>query len=223
MALLLSGDGVFLHLPKTGGTWVTSALEDMGLIRCHFAAKHADMERAMHCLRDAPGRYVEAVFKAGPLWQRRVRRGFKFCFVRHPLSWYESWWIYMSGRNWNPWGVDPRGRARWHPNAAIDGLGDPDFNRFVRNVLEQHPGYVSALYASYATAAIDYVGKQERLADDLIAVLGKLGVDFDAARVRARPPVNASSERSTARPVWDAGLRRDVEASERSAIQCFGY
>jgi hypothetical protein len=222
VALLLRNDALFLHVPKTGGTWVTAVLRDLGLVRCRVVSKHADMEHVRHCARLQPGRYLEACAKAGPRWQRRVRRGWKFCFVRHPLSWYESYWLFMRARGWNAWGVNRRGRPRWHPNAGLDGLGDDDFNLFVRRVLERRPGYVTRLFGQYATADVGFVGRQERLADDLLGVLRRIGAAYDETRVRAWPAVNAS-DLSQGRPKWDDGLRREVLRMEHDAIVRFGY
>jgi hypothetical protein len=180
------------------------------------------MERLLHCARHYPGRYLEALAKAGPRWQSQARAAYKFCFVRHPLAWYESYWLFMRGRGWNAWGVTPSGRRRWHPNAALDGLGDADFNRFARNVLRRRPGYVSEMYSWYATPEIDFVGVQERLAGDLAAVLRHLGVEFDSERLTARDRVNVST-RHEGEPAWDEGLRAEMEAAEHAAIARFGY
>jgi hypothetical protein len=222
MALLLRNDATFLHVPKTAGMWVSAVLDDLGLVRCRIVTKHADMERVLHCARHHPGRYLEAVAKAGLTWQRRVRAGFKFCFVRHPLAWYESYWLFMCSRGWNAWGVDGRGRTRWHPNAALDGLGADDFNAFVRNVLRSRPGYVSEMYGWYATSEIDFVGRQERAADDLLEALRRMSLGFDEARVRARAPVNVS-EGSGSRPQWDPAVRAEAVRAERAALERFGY
>ncbi len=222
MAVLLKTDAVFLHIPKTGGMWVRKVLEDLDLVQCRFSSKHADMERVLHCAKHYPGRYLQAVAKAGPLWQHRVRRAFKFCFIRHPLAWYESYWAYMCGRGWNQWGKNSLGLSRWHPTAELDDLGAPDFDRFVRNVMDKSPGYVSRMYGWYATPEIDFVGRQECLADDLVKVLRRLDVVFDESRVRALAPVN-TSDRSSSRPVWDENLRREVEKLEAQALNRFGY
>jgi hypothetical protein len=221
LALLLHDDAIFLHVPKTGGMWVSAVLRDLGAVRCRVASKHADMDRVLNCARRYPGRYLEAVVKAGPLWQRRARAAFKFCFVRHPLAWYESYWAFTRARGWNAWGVNGRGRQRWHPNALLDGLGDDDFNRFVRNVLERCPGYVTRLYGWYATPEIDFVGKQEHLADDLAKVLRLIGRDFDERRLRAEPRVNTSDRSQT--PAWDPVLKREVASTESAVLERFGY
>jgi len=222
LALLLKCDALFLHVPKTAGTWITAVLRDLDLVEARVASKHADMEHVLRCARHLPGRYLEASFKVGPFWQRRARAAFKFCFVRHPLSWYESYWLFMHARGWNRWGVNRRGRRRWHPNAPLDGLGSDDFHRFVRNVLEARPGYVGEMYGWYATPGIDFIGRQERLASDLLQVFSRLGVPVDEDRVRERVPVNVSRG-SDNRPAWDEGLLRETLRAERSALERFGY
>ena len=71
-----------------------------GLVRVHVSTKHADLEHVVHCGRYFPLRHLEKIVRYGPWWSRKVQRAPKFCFLRHPLSWYESWWRYMSGRGW---------------------------------------------------------------------------------------------------------------------------
>jgi hypothetical protein len=118
--------------------------------------------------------------------------------------------------------VNRRGTPRWHPNAPLDGLGDDDFNRFMRNVLATRPGYVTQMYGWYVTDAVDFVGKQERLADDLSRVLAHLDVVHDAGRLHERARVNVSTGAERG-PVWDPALRDEVADAEGAALQRFGY
>ena len=128
MALLLRDGSIFLHIPKTGGNWVTSVLRQQNLLRAEFGHKHSDFA---HLFSRTPKRRVEQL----PNWlsmvgvkRRWARHGkpFMFCFVRHPLSWYESWFKYMnqSHTNWYNFG-DERSLNDWHPNAALNGLAAP--------------------------------------------------------------------------------------------------
>ncbi|RMD82222.1 MAG: hypothetical protein D6815_09735 [Candidatus Dadabacteria bacterium] len=150
-----------------------------------------------------------------------MRRAFKFCFVRHPLRWYESYWKFSMQRGWPRWGYR-RGRQRWHPNAALNELADPDFNRFIAKVIAHEPGYVTRMFAAYATPEIDFVGRQERLAEDLIEVLARLGVSCDAERIRRWPRVN-ETPKEIPDPQWDPSLRKQIEELERPALERFGY
>ncbi len=48
MGVLLKCGAVFLHVPKTGGSWVEKALDAIGQTHRRLCYKHADMTRAMH-------------------------------------------------------------------------------------------------------------------------------------------------------------------------------
>lgn len=144
MAIKLKNGAEFLHIPKTGGTWVTEILEQLDLIDRHIGGhKHVDYDRLLYFtknIRSGREYLKEAMVRAS----RKLRRGFlkgrneetvthnpiRFCFVRHPLTWYESWWKYMSGRGWNDWGTE-NSAGDWHPNSILNGLGSDDFNEFV--------------------------------------------------------------------------------------------
>ncbi len=222
MALLLTNGAVFFHVPKTGGMWVTSVLDELELLQCRLAGKHADIEHVVNCLRHTPLRWVEAAAKAGPGWARRARTAYQFCFVRHPLSWYESYWMFTKARGWPRWSVNRRGRWRWHPNGPLDGLGHDDFNRFIDKLLEDEPGYLTRMYSWYVTDSTNFIGRQERLADDLIAVLRDMDVPFDERLIRMRAPLNAA-DRSLERPRWDPGLKRELLEAEQEILDRFGY
>ena len=47
MSVLLKGGAVFLHIPKTGGSWVHKVLKDTGLSVGSFDHKHADFDRVL--------------------------------------------------------------------------------------------------------------------------------------------------------------------------------
>ena len=48
MAVMLKCGAIFLHVPKTGGSWVTSALANQGLIKKQFGHIHADLVRVLY-------------------------------------------------------------------------------------------------------------------------------------------------------------------------------
>ena len=45
MAVILKNGAIFLHVPKTGGTWIQRTLQAMDLVRGNTATKHADIDR----------------------------------------------------------------------------------------------------------------------------------------------------------------------------------
>jgi len=222
MAVILKGGAVFLHIPKTGGTWVASVLKECGLVEGSLGHMHAGLERLMVPFKPRNGKLL-GPFSIWKIARTLKPKPFIFCFVRHPLKWYESWFKYMSqpARNWSDWG-DEKDLFRWHPNAVLNGCGADDFNQFVRNVVAKRPGYVSELYASYAQPQVDFVGKQENLRADLVAVLKRLNLNFDEEFVMRHREVNASPEVN--RPVqWEPALRERVLSLEQVALLRYGY
>ena len=244
MAIRLKNNTVFLHIPKTGGSWVADVLRANGLVRGSFSHIHADAARVqtysygtrqyLQSMMERIKSRVPVQIKAA-LWpsklreQRAVRVANRvrpesspkyFCFVRHPLSWYESWWRYMCGRSGSNWAMETD-LVAWHPCAALRELGDADFNQFVRNVIEVHPGFVTQLYGRYIDDSTTFVGKQEHLVDDLLRALSMLNVPCDESLIRSHKRVNVSPGRAEIN--WDSELRAEVERLEYAGMVRFGY
>ncbi len=222
MALILKGGAVFLHIPKTGGNWVTAVLKESGLVHDRLGHKHADFNRLLAPVNPASwGPF-------GYLSWRKIRRAlepkpFMFCFVRHPLGWYESWFKYMSqpSRNWRDWGSE-RDVFDWHPNAVLNGCGSDSFDGFVGNVIAKRPGYVTELFASYTQPQVDFIGRQESLRTDLVAVLRRLNLSFDEDFVMNFKEVGVSPRGG--QPIqWNSDLRNKVLSLEQVALLRYGY
>ena len=219
MALLLKGGGVFLHVPKTGGNWVTTVLKEAGLVQRDFGYhKHLDWHRTAECSGLQPfwKRFLPSCF-----WSD-MRAAYTFCFVRHPLSWYESWWRYMSQPKvrWKNF-EDEKNHRYWHPNAFLNGLGDTDFCSFVSNVQAKRPGYVSEMFSWFAHPSIGMVGKQESLREDLVRALHMQNLNFDEQFFMDYPAVGVSQVRDEL--VWEDSLREEVLRLEHAAIVRYGY
>lgn len=246
MALLLKCGAIFLHIPKTGGSWVTEVLEDQGLVSRRICHIHADLHQVLRYqdLYRTVGKELSAHLKAFlPLnLKRRINRTlgqntnevlwpgqseqvdrtpYIFCFVRHPVGWYESIWRYLSKWNWpnlgNPYDIND-----WHPKSLLNGLGNSDFNQFMRNVLAKRPGYVTEMYGWYTLPGVNFVGKQERLVDDLVLVLKELNVRFDEERMRSYRPINVTRKKAD-QIVWDQVVLEEVLQLEAAALKRYGY
>ena len=228
MAVVLRCGSELLHIPKTGGSWVTSVLEANDLISQHRGHKHADFDRNLLSSAFSARQHLSEVLrltkekflyasKNAPISEAP----FRFCFVRHPLSWYESWWKYMKGRNWNDWGTQ-NSADNWHPNSILNGLGSDDFNEFVWNIVRVRPGYVSELYASYTKPGIGFIGKTETLRDDLCYVLDLLGHSYSKDSILSAKRENVSKTKPS-EIRWDPDLRLLVMRLELSALVNFDY
>jgi hypothetical protein len=207
MATLLKCGGLFLHVPKTGGNWISGVLESQRLVFAHVGGKHAGLAQLepLQRLLHTPQRYA-----------RSNRPLFTFCFVRHPLRWYESWYRMGIELDWPDW---DSADDVWNPSVELNGLKPRTFNHFIEGVLRTRPGFLTRMYAHYADGS-HYVGRQERMAVDLIAVLKLLHVQVDAARLLRTNPVNVSARADVS---LDPSLRRALEDAERDAYCRFGY
>jgi len=225
MALLLKNGAIFLHIPKTGGSWVTRVLERLDLIETSFGHEHADFDRSFwHTRFHHEGKALRQILRRA-VGSRRAPYippdCFKFCFVREPLAWYESWWRFMQGLDWKSWG-DERDPYKWHPNSMLNGLGSPDFNTFMHNVNRMRPGYVSEMYGWFVRPGLGFVGKTECLQQDLMKafLLMKLNVDVDKILSVAR--VNESLSHIP-KPEWDPAVRKETLRLEYAGYVRFGY
>ncbi|MGH7319538.1 MAG: hypothetical protein ACRELA_07925 [Candidatus Rokuibacteriota bacterium] len=190
--MLILATSCFLHVPKTGGTWVKAAIAAARIPFEEFTIDgdvHADLS---YCPR--PER-------------------FKFAFVRHPVQFYRSYWQFKMGVGW-----DPR-------NPLDVDCAAANFHAFVGNVLLKYPGMCAQLFQDYVGPPgrdIEFIGRYERLADDLIAVLKMAGEHVDEDAIRRCPPQNVSNQ-SLFPAEYTRVLENAVRRSEAAAIERFGY
>ena len=223
MALLLKSNAVFLHIPKTGGTFVTKVLEELNLVESHFEVGHANFPRLFwHDRLHADGKVFRNLVRRRLGWLPTINpNAFKFCFVREPLSWYVSYWRFMEGVSWKRWG-DEKNPRQWHPCAMLNGLGSSDFNTFMSNVNRKRPGYVTELYGWYVRPDVNFVGKQENLQQDTMKVLSILYPEVDRSVVLKMPPHNETPAHIP-RPEWDPAIKRETLRLEYAAYVRYGY
>lgn len=167
---------VFYHIPKTGGIWVKEAIRKSGLRYDRCKDRRKVSHRFALKREHAPPVVVRDEYKEGL---------FSFCFVRHPMAWYKSYWCYVVKIDYLNMKF-PLDRFCW----------DDVFEKFVVNVLEKFPdGFVKELYQCYDLDNMDFIGKQESLADDLIRALTLAGEDFNEEDLRRTKWRNVSAGR----------------------------
>ncbi len=184
---------VFLHIPKTGGNWVEAALRSLDL----------DGFNLMLGLRERHN-----------LFHHQLADAYSFCFVRHPVSWYESCFKFQTAQGWRKASdYNPDG---WHPWGGLDECRADDFGDFVANCARLQPGFVTRMYESYTgpdgAERVNAIGRQEHLAADLFEVLTTLGVDVALDDLQSLDPVLVSDSVETSWPADQLAVIRQLES-----------
>jgi hypothetical protein len=204
MAVLLP-QAIFIHVPKTGGTWIRHVLDAAGLARGELGRAHATPDELRH----------EPQFRDA---------GVVFAFVRHPLEWYRSYWAYRMKHGWHR--PSPQELQAHIRTVRLDAhCRAEQFPAFVGNCLRRYPhGWVSQLYAHY-TRGCTHVGRFERLRDDLLRILQAAGLHAARQLVGRFPVQNAAARDAALRAQcrYPAALALEVAQVERIALQTWGY
>jgi hypothetical protein len=199
MPAFVTDQTLFLHVPKTGGTWVTSAVLAAGIAA---VAPDAPDHAAVY------SEHGHALLGDVPEYGHR----FRFAFVRHPLDWWRSYWGHRMRE------------GTWWEEIEIDRVaGHDDFGEFIRRVTRHLPGYLSSIYEQFVgTPAdeIDFVGRYEHLADDLCIALRLAGETFNEAALRSAAPANVN-DYARFPAFYEPDLAFALARSERRAIERF--
>jgi Sulfotransferase family len=183
----------FLHVPKTGGSWAVGAMTEAGI---ELRQPKLQVER-LHPTLDELEPYSDR---------------FTIAFVRHPLGWWRSEWRHRMRVGWETDAPDPR----------ILACRSNDFNEFIEMVAENIPGYLNSLYSNFVgppERPISFVGRYERLVDDLVTGLRLAGEDFDETTLRSYEPVNIGDPRFRAQ--YTPELEQRLVAAEQEVIDRF--
>jgi hypothetical protein len=186
-----------LHVPKTGGTWATHAIIEAGV-------RVTDPDVA-----DPDEHYAQKGHVRLDQIPDRERL-FTIAFVRHPLDWWRSFWAHRMREGWI------------FPDHEIDSrASSEDFDEFVEQVIENLPGFCGELFERFTgppAAPASFVGRYERLVDDLVTALEDAGQEFNEDALRAFPPRNVGDERYLNVRYSKDAVRRLARA-EGAAIQ----
>jgi hypothetical protein len=207
MAYLLS-NSTFIHIPKTGGQWVTLALKRAGLIQASIGVVHSSPDELLH----------ESEYRVRPS---------SFAIVRHPLSWYSSMWAHRLDDQWDPIDDVEWFSKRWIDEWALftEACRADSFSDFLTRAVEHYPhGWVSMLYDTY-TEGCTHVGRQEQLPSDLLAILTAVGEVFGADEIISTPDRNVRGRKH--RRILGTEISRslvtEVMRVEQQAVSRFDY
>lgn len=177
---------IFIHTPKTAGTWISKVLR---------AVVPEVVELRGRC-HNRPAQLAHA----GLIDQNM----FSFAFVRHPLTWYWSWW-----RQWDPLELPP---------LSPSPVWRPTFEETIRVILNGPPVWSRAMVRF--TTGVSRIGYYESLYDDFGGILDIIAPRWSAEALN-RPRVYTSLQlpiQQLPSSVFHALVRH-----ENSVMQKFGY
>ncbi len=204
---LIDYNAAFLHIPRTGGTWIELVLRAAGLLCRHLSkAEPLDLPKNHRMLGHYRG------------FERPVMAAkFLFTFVRHPIPYYESVWKWINA-NRNAW---IKKRWKWHPFCSPISIyrRRPEFADWVEGMLEEEPCWATRLFEGYVGPEggefVDFVGRTCSLREDLCQVFDLLRIPTDRPFIMIYPQVNCLSERLE----WPPGLQERLLKSERVILR----
>jgi len=195
VALILCDGSAFLHVPRTGGTFVTAILKALGLVRYTVGHKH-----------DPPiviGQGTGIVYR---------------CFVRDPLSWMRSVWAYQETVNWRRWPAIKD--AWWHPFMPLNGTPRSvraSFEKFLVWTLDNRPGFVSLTFGKYVFWPGVQLMSFARLTDELTALCLSLGASKEQISGEMKICAGAKNASTVKASSVHAAVVERLEAEERFA------
>ena len=177
MLYIPSKRAMFVHVPKTGGDAIVKFMRD-----------------------DVPGTDMVGGGKHWPAWKYNVMVDYQFAFVREPVSWFRSYYAFITQNYIKPFGSYPIFEAgTWHPMRCFEKYDYKTFGAFVESVYADQPSYYTRL-VEWMTGPPDahmmnFIGKQENLADGLSQVLRNLGFNHAANQCVHMKKVNTSKSK----------------------------
>lgn len=204
--MILSNKFVFLHLPKTGGSFVREIL-----------TQHApqDWDIELHnnhpTIRDIPATHTHLPMVG---------------LVRNPFDWYVSWYHYLKLHRSDPFFNQISQQGNLDFKSTIRAAFEVDIG-----AMFQFPCHFSSspfgCYMNYIFGndlAVLELGKMESLRFDLRAILKKFGALTDRIdqQLDTFPVVNTSNHLPY-RDYYDESLKALILQRDKDVLECFEY
>lgn len=187
--MLILPNSCFLHVPKTGGSWVKKAILAAGI-----PAREHSIDGYTHLgIVDCP-----------------EPAKFRFAFVRNPLALYRSYWQFKMTVGWDAANALDQRCQSDDFGVFVQNVLDAYPGIYARTLHD---------FVGPPEAPIEFVGRYENLVEDLVTALSLAGEHFDAAAIRTLPPYNVSNKQKAPAnytPQLEAAVRAaEAEVFER--------
>ena len=211
MAAILP-NSIFVHIPKTGGTFVRRTIKDLGLYRGEAYEGNNNWTR------------IQVIHLGiGDIQSNKLT----FAFVRNPTTWLQSKWTNMVRRF--------KKSSKPSKHLWKNDCFSKDFGEFVRKVLDLHPnrptiemnnklGY-EVVYDKCQPKKhhVDLIGKNESLREDLIRILNTAGEEFDENTILNKEEQRVASRSRNWACQYPPGLEDKVIDANLPFAKAFGY
>lgn len=175
MPLELENGTIFLHVPRTGGTFATAVFRELGIVKRSIGRKH-----------DCPG--VCDIDMTKPM----------AVFVRHPYDWIRSVYAYQTANGWPKWPKDVDDGRWWHPFAELNGFPESNlfvgFDDFLEWLATSAPGFATRTFCKFADWPNATAYDTDDMESALVSIVGDLcsegRVRAAVDRIRRTPSVN---------------------------------
>jgi Sulfotransferase family len=207
---------VFIHIYRTGGTSVTSALVRYARLRDQLADRFylsrgsINVVNGIFDLFDNGNRWIKGIHKHATALQARrylgdeAGRYFVFAFVRNPWDWQVSIYEYIK-------------RTREHKKHRLaKTLSFPEF--LEREIAANAVRQVDFLKDDRGEVIVDAIGRFESLQQSLDAIALRIGIP----RMKVEH-LNSSGMDSDYRTYYDSASIKLVENYFRQDVEYFGY
>lgn len=186
MAIQIS-KAIILHIPKTGGSWIRGYLNE------------TDMNH--HC------KDIELAHISGEALRQIIgyTEDLVCCFIRHPLTWYISYW-------------ETKQRIPDRRGGYLDTIVDLPFHEFLHNIIKYYPGYLTEFFNGYIERC-RFIGKQENLRDDLENLFTYLRIPYNKEYLHRRPDENVISSEQK----FTLGEALAIMEAEKEIIKGYDY
>ncbi len=204
--MILSNYFVFIHFPKTGGTFFRE-----------LCRKYAPSKWEVKIVEDHPTiNDIPAEYKNLPI----------LGFVRNPFDWYVSWYNYLKSIGSNEFfnKVSEQGTKDFkNTMLTIFEINVSEFFGFDCVYYKSSYGcYLNYTFGNDLDAL--YIGKFESLRTDLLSILDKIGVLNNKLQEQIlNHPVVNKSEHEHYRKYYDQELKNIIYQRDKEILDKFGY